>query len=185
MICLYRRLLGAQFEILPDAVRALHEIGCAALWVGQADVDRGTTLPARIIAAVFGLPPAGLGQQLTCTFELKGASEIWKRQFGGTPFLGGTRFRSVQFERDGRLNETVGPVRLIMALHADADGLRLTMTGARFLGVPLPVWLVPRISTAETERGGRYHFDVEASMPGVGRLVHYRGWLEPRRQTPI
>jgi Domain of unknown function (DUF4166) len=69
--------------------------------------------------------------------------------------------------------------RLIMGVSADSSGLQLTMLGSRLLGVPLPRFLVPQIRAVETEQNGRFHFDVEARLPGFGRLVHYRGWLAP------
>jgi hypothetical protein len=34
------------------------------------------------------------------------------------------------------------------------------------------------VNAREFERDGRYHFDVVAKLPGVGMLIHYRGWLE-------
>jgi hypothetical protein len=48
----------------------------------------------------------------------------------------------------------------------------------RFLGVPLPRRLHPRVRTLESERDGRYRFEVEAHLPLLGLLVRYTGWLE-------
>ncbi len=37
--------------------------------------------------------------------------------------------------------------------------------------------------TNESERDGRYHFEVEAQLPlGLGLLVKYEGWLEKDRR---
>jgi Domain of unknown function (DUF4166) len=170
---LYRRLLGPRFADLPPALRALHDGTRSTRWQGRADVARGTSTVMRLLATLFRLPPAGPDQLLTVTFELAGETEIWTRTFGQQ------RFRSVQFEQDDQLHETVGPSRLIMGVSADTSGLRLTMLGTRLLGVPLPRFLVPQIRAVETEQNGRFYFDVEARLPGFGRLVHYQGWLEP------
>ena len=39
------------------------------------------------------------------------------------------------------------------------------------------------VETRETESGGRYVFTVETSLPLIGMLVAYRGWLLPERDT--
>jgi Domain of unknown function (DUF4166) len=174
---LYRRILGPAFAELPPTLQALHDGTRATAWQGRADVGRGSSPAMRLLATLFQLPPAGPDQMLTLTFDLDGDREIWTRTFGDS------RFRSVQFERDGQLHETVGPgrlamCRLIMGVSADSSGLQLTMLGTRLLGVPLPRFLVPQIRAVESEQNGRFHFDVEARLPAFGRLVHYRGWLE-------
>jgi hypothetical protein len=168
---LYRRLLGPRFVDLPPTLRALHDGTRSTRWQGRADVARGTSLVMRLLATLFRLPPAGPDQPLTVTFELDGDTEIWTRTFGKK------RFRSVQFEQGGVLHETVGPgrlavCRLIMGVTADATGLQLTMLGTRLFGMPLPRFLVPQIRAVESEQNGRFHFDVEARLPGFGRLVH-------------
>ena len=54
------------------------------------------------------------------------------------------------------------------------------MSGMRFAGMPLPRFCWPRIRAAETEQEGRFRFDVEIGLPGIGRLVRYRGFLTGR-----
>jgi Domain of unknown function (DUF4166) len=168
----YRRLLGDQFAILPPVLQALHGGREASVWRGRADVERGASRLARLLASLFRLPPAGLAQPLTVMFEPIGDREIWTRNFGPH------QFRSVQFAHAGQLHETVGVSRLIMRVDTGASGLQLTMLAVRVLGMPLPSSLAPRIRAQETERNGRFHFDVEASLPVIGRLVRYHGWLE-------
>jgi Domain of unknown function (DUF4166) len=170
---LYRRLLGPRFAALPPTLQALHDGASSTTWQGQADVERGSSIFARIMARVFRLPPAGPNQMLSVTFKPAGDTEIWTRKFGAK------QFRSVQFAQGGTLCEAVGASRLIMDVSADAAGLQLTMLGAQLFGVPLPRFLVPQIRAVETEQNGRFHFDVESWLPGSGRLVHYQGWLEP------
>jgi len=43
--------------------------------------------------------------------------------------------------------------------------------------VPCPTWLMPRIVAVEEGGQGRLHFDVSASVPGLGRVVGYKGHL--------
>ena len=171
-IPLYRRLLGERFEHLPARVRELHDVTGTSVWTGRSDVERGQSLPSRVVATLFGLPPAGRDQALRVTFQVDGDREIWSRMFGNAVF------RSVQYERGGLLRERVGPSTFVFALDTSADGMALELHGVRFLGVPLPRLLAPSVRTFESERDGRYYFEVEASLPLLGRIVRYVGWLE-------
>ena len=169
---LYRRLLGERFEHLPRRVRELHDLTGTSVWIGHADVERGRSLPSRVVATLFGLPPAGRDQALRVTFEPVGGKEIWSRSFGNAVF------RSVQYERGGLLNERVGASTFGLALDTSADGMALKLKGVRLLGVPLPRFMSPSVCTFESERDGRYHFEVEAALPLLGRIVRYTGGLE-------
>lgn len=169
---LYRRLLGERFDRLPDKVRQLHDVTALRIWAGFADVERGTSLACRLIAALLSLPPPGREQTLRVVFVPAGEAELWARDFGGSVF------RSVQFERDGALNETVGIATLAFDLVTTVDALSLELRGVRVLGVALPRALRPLIATRETERDGRYRFEVEARFPYFGLLIRYAGWLE-------
>ncbi len=171
MTALYRRLLGERFDDLPGQVRALHDVEVECIWVGKADVRRGGNAIARGLASALGLPPEGRDQSLRVTFKPCSGSEVWARAFGTK------RFVSTQWAEGAQLRERVGPVTLRMTMQQDAEGLGLTLAGVQVLGVPLPAVLLPRIHTRETERGGRYCFEVEAFMPLLGLLVRYEGWL--------
>jgi hypothetical protein len=172
MIPLYRRLLGARFEALPARVRELHDLAGPATWVGRADVERGTSWVARAAATLFSFPAEGRDQPLSVTFAPDRGREAWTRRFGDKVFP------SLQYERGGHLFERVGPSSLVFTLDASPKGLALVLTGVRFLGLPLPHLVHPAVRTLESERDGRYHFEVEAVLPVFGLLVRYSGWLE-------
>ena len=53
---MYRALLGAQFDALPEALRAVHADDTVAVFGGRCDVERGSSLLSRLIGAVAGLP---------------------------------------------------------------------------------------------------------------------------------
>ncbi len=169
---LYRRLLGARFDQLPAPVADLHNVTATSVWTGRADVERGNSLASRVVASLFGLPPAGRDQTLQVVFDPIEGREIWQRKFGSKVF------RSVQYERAGLLRERIGLVVFVFALDVSADGMALKLDGVCILGVPLPRWLNPSVRTLEWAHGGRYHFQVEASLPLLGPVVRYSGWLE-------
>ncbi len=172
---LYRRVLGPRFDELPRRVRELHDFTGVSVWEGRASVERGRSLPARIAAALTSLPPEAADTPLRVTFHALGTSEIWARQFGAA------LFRSVQYDKDGLLRERVGPSTFVFSPRASADGLALKLDGFRLLGIPLPRFLRPSVRTFESERHGRYHFEVELHLPMFGLLIRYSGWLEPAR----
>ena len=78
----------------------------------------------------------------------------------------------------------MGPLCLEQSLEPRADGLHLVPQRAWFLGIPLPPFLLPRVRAVASEETGpegpRYTFDVAAALPGIGLVVHYRGWLRPQ-----
>jgi hypothetical protein len=43
----------------------------------------------------------------------------------------------------------------------------------------MPKWLLPNGTSQEFEQGDRFRFDVEIAMPLIGRVVAYKGVLEP------
>jgi Domain of unknown function (DUF4166) len=168
---LYRRLLGARFDELPAKVRELHDVTAPSAWHGSADVERGASMLARLLATLLRLPPDGPHQSLRVSFVPKDGRECWTRQFERATF------RSVQFERDGLQCERIGPSCLMSAPVASREGLALELRAITVFGVPLPSALHPRVRTFECERGGRYHFEAEAHLPLGGLLVRYAGWL--------
>jgi hypothetical protein len=173
--CLYRNLLGARFDTLPAKVRELHDIGSGATWTGRARVERGTSLMARALAVLTRLPPTTPDMPLVVTFAPVESGETWRRQFGDHVFP------SLQQLGDGVILERIGPVTLELRPEAGPDGLRLSLTGAKLLGIGAPRPLLARVATREYEVDGRYTFEVEADLPIFGRLVRYRGWLERAR----
>ncbi|QCW27600.1 DUF4166 domain-containing protein [Lysobacter enzymogenes] len=76
------------------------------------------------------------------------------------------------------------PTSYGIAGQADEDGignepgLVWRLMRVRAFGLPLPAGWFARVQAREFEREGRYHFEVDAQLPGVGLLVRYRGWLD-------
>ena len=171
---LFQALLGAPFYSLPQAVRALHDIRGRAIYAGRATIERGRNPLGRLCAKVAGLPDARSDVPTVVTFEAGPASETWRRDFGGQAMHS-------RLHRRGRmLVERLGPLRFRFALHVQDDALWWRVGGVRLLGVlPLPAGLFDGVYCREGEHAGRYTFEVEATLPLCGRLIHYEGWLEP------
>lgn len=168
---LYARIIGERFHSLPDAVRAMHDIVCDAGAQGEAYVMRGRNRLAHIIAWIMRFPRAG-HHQLHVDFEERDGVERWTRDFGGR------RFSSTLSQSGEFLIERFGPMRFRFSLPVEHNGLAMKMQGWTFFGVPLPRCLAPRSQAREWEEKGRFHFDVPISLPLIGLVVHYRGWLQ-------
>jgi hypothetical protein len=98
--------------------------------------------------------------------------ESWIRQF---PTLTMTsQIRLV----DGQVEERLGAVQLTFKLAAVDGTLKMELARMRFLGVPCPKWLMPRILAEETGTEDRLHFRVIAALPLVGFVASYFGHLD-------
>ncbi len=160
--------------MLPEQIRAMHDGTARAR--GEATVERGTGVLARIAAALIGFPKAGTNVPVTVTFTRSGGAETWRRDFAGKIFS------STQREGRGRsaglVAERFGPFTFAMALVIDDEKLRLITRRWSLLGIPLPQALAPTGDSYEhVGPDGRFHFHVEIGFPWTGPIVHYRGWL--------
>ena len=103
--------------------------------------------------------------------------ETWSRRFAGR------LMRSTQEEGTGRsaglVVERFGPLAFGLAVVRDGGRLLILPRQWSLWGVPLPRALMPQGDGYEEERDGRFHFEVEIALPFLGRIVAYRGWLEP------
>ena len=81
-------------------------------------------------------------------------------------------------ERNGQLEERLGPMCFRFALRVENQATVWTLVGVKLLGLlPLPLAWFRGVGARESAQSGRYHFDVSAALPVVGLLIHYRGWL--------
>jgi uncharacterized protein YbjT (DUF2867 family) len=167
---LYARAMGAAWRAMPSAVRDLHDVCGDAAAAGEAVVTRGCGGPVRLLARLMRFPPEG-AWPLHVHFTERGGVETWTRDYGGHIM------RSRLSARPGGVVERFGPLRLLFDLVPRADGFVMALRGWSVLGIPLPLFLAPRIEASERAQEGRFHFDVSASLPFVGKVVAYTGWL--------
>lgn len=169
--CLYRRVMEAQFEALPDAVRALHTVWRDAGVQGEAVVTGSQNWAGRLIARIVGFPPPG-HHRLNVSFRERNGRETWTRDFGGHCF------ESHLTQAGSHIVERFGPLRFRFKLALNEAGLAMHMKGWSFLGIPLLLAFAPRSLAREWEESGRFWFDVPISLPLIGQVVRYRGWLD-------
>lgn len=174
---LYPKLLGSAFDALPDQVRLLHAQAEKRVWKGRANIVRGRNPLAKLVAAIFGFPPEANDVDVTVTLTPQGSGELWERNFGGR------HFKSAQYEGAGKYNnlliERFGPVAVALALDVKGEELFLVPRNWSFLGIPLPKFLLPSGDSFESQKDGKFWFDVAIKAPIVGLIVAYRGYLTP------
>ncbi|NNF24683.1 MAG: DUF4166 domain-containing protein [Rhodobacteraceae bacterium] len=170
--------LGAAFGDLAPALQAFHAAHGPALVRGEALVERGGSLLARIACWIGGLPRSAASVPVSVSVTRSGGSaphEIWERRFGASTFHSRLSLRGPR-----RVTEAFGPLAVDLATNLQAGGLALPIAGWRLFGVPLPRWLGLRSRTREYQDDkGRFRFDVDVRFPWGGRLIRYAGWLVP------
>jgi Domain of unknown function (DUF4166)/Saccharopine dehydrogenase NADP binding domain len=168
--------LGANYAQLPAVTQAIHRPQPTAVWRGMGSAEPAANTFGRAMARLFRLPQ-GLSDvpvHVIIDQQVDG-TEHWARVWPDVTM------RSVMKNprpAAATVEEHFGPFGFVLKLSAHADGIDMRLIGGRVLGVPLPRFLLPRIIATEGVEDARHLFDVSIALPLIGRLVHYRGWLE-------
>jgi hypothetical protein len=170
---IYQQVLGSGFSRLPEKLRELHAFHGHMTYAGRADIQRGNGLLARLCAAIAGLPPSMRDAPTSVEFIASQDGETWNRNFGGKPMC--SRLTC----HDGLLQEQLGPIQFHFELRAADDEIRWHVKSVKLLGLPLPARLFHGVRCRERESQGRYVFCVEATLPWIGLVIRYEGWLQP------
>lgn len=170
----FPRFLGSDFGKLPKVVQGAHIVPSPRRLTGRAKVIRGRSLWARLLAGLFRFPAATDDIAVSVLMMPEQDGEIWERQFGTQVF------RSHLRQVNEKMTERFGPFTFTLGLHVADGALHFPVASGRLGPLPLPRLLLPVSDASETERDGRFCFDVRLKAPLTGALmVHYQGWLEP------
>ncbi|MBT0956195.1 DUF4166 domain-containing protein [Alphaproteobacteria bacterium KMM 3653] len=170
---LFEQALGARWGEMPDVWRDMHEVWDMQSARGAAEITGPDGWAGRIIAALFRFPNAGRDTPVCVTMVRRGDTEVWQRDFAGR------RFRSyLSPSKPRHVFERFGPFRFELELTGEGAVMGMEVRRGWCLGLPLPRRVLPRSETREYVAQGRFHFDVDLSLPRIGRLVRYQGWLE-------
>lgn len=168
---LFRQAAGAAYERMHPAVRAFHDLQGSVELQGEVATEPPQGWMATVLAVLLGTPRRG--DRGAIRFELRGDAEAqeWIRHFPGRTMR--SRLRG----QGDRVVETLGPVRLVFTIREENGSLVMQLDALRCLGMPCPRWLLPTIHARETGSGSRLEFDVRATLPLVGQVAGYKGWL--------
>lgn len=168
---LYEQALGASYASLPAAVQRFHRLTGHNVLQGWVTTHAPASALGRALAVLLGSPRKASDGPLR--FELTSApdTETWTRHFPTRTMTSRMRLVSDQVE------EKLSAATLLFTLRADNSKLSMELTGMRFLGVPCPGWLMPKVTAEETGDGDRLNFHVTASLPFAGTVAAYQGHL--------
>ena len=168
---LFEHAMGPAYRRLDPAVRAFHDLTGTAELHGEVETEAPTNAVAALIARLLGAPRLRSRGVLRFELHVERDRQTWTRHFPHRIMYSSLRLHNRQVE------ETLGPVRLAFALTEEAGSLVMVLRSMRFLGIPCPEWLLPHIDAREQGHDGLLHFHIRASLPWIGRVTGYRGWL--------
>jgi uncharacterized protein DUF4166 len=170
---LYERLLGTSFARLPAALRRFHaQPGGTADFALEVTHEPGWLRNA--VASVLRMPAAAARAPGTLVVTVRGDREVWMRTFPDVTL------RTTQWLDAGRLVEEAGPLQFVFDIDADERGLRLSQTGCRLFGRPLPRALAPRVEAAVRGDEHGWSLLVSIAAPLLGRIATYGGPVTPQ-----
>lgn len=172
---LFALAMYRDFSRLPEPIRIIHSRQQCASASGRCDVDRGANPLAILIRTLFRMPRAGRNMPVTVRFIARGGTEQWERDFSGRVM----RSRLSRARIPGEITERFGAFLFTIRLRWDGTRLHYQIVKGKLFGIRLPRALLPRVAAFEMVEKDRFRFDVSLSVPLVGLLAHYRGWLRP------
>jgi hypothetical protein len=135
-------------------------------------VQRGSSFFAKVLGILTSLPPTLKDAPIRIRIEIAGQRESWIRTYAGSHVMSSTLYGE-----GSALIERVGPAALTFRIIEREGGMDWQLQKVSMLGLPLPVsWF--QISARVDSQRGRYHFLIDSSLSGVGRIVRYEGLLD-------
>src|SRR4051812_45405703 len=161
--------MDGAFAKLPDIVQRAHR-GTIQL-SGTARVERGRGMGG-LISAIMRLPRSNPKADLVVTAWHFPDQMIWSRTFDGRVF-------ESTFRRDDDfLVEKMGPLSLYLQPITEGGRLVYRLIATLIGPITLPRALAPSMIAWESEKDGKYQFEVSVDLPFFGRLVRYTGALD-------
>ncbi len=173
---IYQQVMGEAYEKLEKPLQVFHRQSESFTLEGKADIANGEGLLAKIARGFFGFPNARTDCPLTVTIGITEEGEHWDRSFDGKRMYS---FQELGTGREaGLIVERFGVITVGLAIVENEGQLELMPRNWRFLGLPMPNFLLPSGRMFEHGANDRFNFNVEIRLPVVGPVVSYRGWLK-------
>ena len=169
---------GAGFEQLHPRLQALHRH--SGKLSGPVDFCFGPGVAGmlgRRLARHLGIPDLAGAHQLEVGIGHDASTMSWDRRFDHACDLRSI-FRPIGRWPDGHWTEHTDPMQFTLNLAVIDGGWHWRIIGARWRGVPLPLWLLPRVTAYKRIEAEKYRFHVGFALPLVGEVFSYSGLLE-------
>ena len=170
--CMYRAVMGAAFDRLALPIRDFHDRTGQHAFEGQVQVSAPASLLAKALAVLLGTPLKAVQGPIRFEVDAGADEEVWTR------FFPGKTMRSVLQKSGNRMVERLGAAQLTFVLQEVDGALDMQLERLRFLGIACPICLRPDITARETGEAGQLHFEIHASLPVIGLVASYTGYLD-------
>ena len=161
--------MDGAFAKLPALVQQAHR-GTIRL-SGTAKVERGSGLGG-LIAQIMGLPKFNPKAELVVVAWHFPDQIVWSRTFDGKAF------ESTFKKDDDLLVEQMGPLSLYLQPMCEGGRLVYRLLGTQIGPISLPRFLAPSMNAWESEKDGKYQFEVSVGLPLCGQVIRYSGALD-------
>lgn len=131
----------------------------------------------RRLARHLGIPDVAGQHQLDVEIGHSAGTMSWNRCFDRSQFLRSI-FRPIGRWPDGHWFENTDPMEFTLNVAVIEGGWYWRIVGARLRGVPMPLWLLPRVTAYKRIEADKYRFHVGFALPVVGDVFSYSGLLE-------
>lgn len=168
---MYEIALGPDYRRLHPAVQRFHRLAGRVQLQGQVRCTRAAHWFGRLLAWTLRAPRSEAEGPLRLEIDAGVLREHWVRHFPGCTMVSTLKLHQ------GVVVERLGLARLQFRLREQEGGLVMQLERLHFLGLPCPRALQPRVLARERDEAGRFCFEVEAHVPGLGRVVGYSGHL--------
>jgi Domain of unknown function (DUF4166) len=172
-LSLYRRVLGADFDKLPEVLKRFHGGARGGSARGTFRVGRADGIIRNSVAELLRMPRAGEHVPIHLEVVVKGDREHWLRHFPGRCTT------TVQWADGNLLMERFGLTSFSSVLVVQGSRVQYEFRRAWFAGIPLPVWLSPYVDGYVDAGETGWRVAVHIFAPFLGEIVQYEGWIEP------
>jgi hypothetical protein len=176
---MYRAVMGDAFNQLAAPIRQFHTFSGRHEFHGVVEVGAPASLPAKLLAILLGAPVKAAQGSIRFELRAEPGSETWTRYFPGKTM------RSTFTKSGNRVTERLGPSCLTFELLEAEGTLEMRLETMHFWGISCPRWLMPHVTARETGEAQKLHFQIQASIPVIGMVTSYTGYLDmPSKETP-
>ena len=174
---LVKNWFGNRFSDLHPLLQKLHIQG--GILSGDVTLRYGKGIAGIIgkrLAKKMNLPDAGV-HQLQVDISHDEAGLHWGRCFNNQSSVV-SLFKPVGTIETGYWIETTGPLTMKLTVDILDGAWHWKCLSVNFLGVPIPLYLIPKTTAYKKIEHDQYRFLVRFSLRGFGPLVSYQGLLQ-------
>lgn len=130
------------------------------------------------LARKLGLPGVGGMHNLKVDISHQDGALYWARRFDTNADMVSI-FTPAGAYPHGYWIESTGNLTRHLGVRIKSGGWHWVQRKLNYRGVALPLWLFPSTDAYKRISDGKYEFSVSFSLPVIGQLLYYRGFLTP------